>query len=261
MDIVIACVVLDVRVRTVTWRRNVGPFYADAFEIYPWMITSEKGRLVAQNAATWAIHRLDKFRGTSSAAVPVQEVSEEPIHRRFFLQLHAIWKAQFIDGHDDWTSRAILRSLKMVTAALRLSSATGATDSYFDYGRILGHWVSAFEILIHPGPAGTVNRQKVLDMLKSIPWQSAKLQEEVHRAEFGGGKVGQVRLANALYARMYNLRNDFLHGNPSGHKASNLITGPTFCRFHPRSTGWCSLQNLPTPTKSPGHPCRQGSGR
>lgn len=46
MDIVIACVVLDVRVRTVTWRRNVGPFYADSFEIYPWMIAPDgKGSL------------------------------------------------------------------------------------------------------------------------------------------------------------------------------------------------------------------------
>lgn len=41
MDIVAACVVLDARVRAVTWRRNVGPFYTDSFEIYPWMIDRE----------------------------------------------------------------------------------------------------------------------------------------------------------------------------------------------------------------------------
>ncbi|MGR9289900.1 hypothetical protein ACU8OS_15730 [Rhizobium leguminosarum] len=225
MDIVIACVVLDVRVRTVTWRRNVGPFYADSFEIYPWMIAPDGRRLVAQNAALWAVHELDRFRGTASAAVPVQEIGQEPVHPRFFKQLLAIWKSRFIDGQGDWTSRAILRSLKMATSALRLSSPTGSTESFYDYGRILSLWVSAFEILVHPGPTGKATRQKVLDLLKTIPWQSSMAREETHQADFGGGNIRNVRLANALYVKMNDLRNDFLHGNPVEPEKFRLDNG------------------------------------
>lgn len=231
MDIVIACVVLDVRVRTVTWRRNVGPFYADSFEIYPWMIDPEGKRLVAQNAALWAVHELDKFRGTASAAVPVQEVGHEPAHPRLFKQLYAIWKSRFIDGHDDWTSRAILRSLKMATSALRLSSPTGSTESFYDYGRILSLWVSAFEILVHPGATGRATRQRVLNLLKSIPWQSRMAMEELHPADFGGGNIADVRLANALYVKMNDLRNDFLHGNPVEPEKFRLENGTWILSF------------------------------
>ncbi len=225
MDIVIACVVLDVRVRTVTWLRNVGPFYSDSFELYPWMISPDGKRLVAGNAAHWAVHELERFRGAASAAVPVQEVGQEPAHPRFFKQLQEIWKSVFIDGRDDWTSRAILRSLKMATSALRLSSPTGSTESFYDYGRIISLWVSAFEILVHPGATGRATRQRVLDLLNAIPWQSGAMREEAHPADFGNGKVAKVRLANALYTRMNELRNDFLHGNPVEQEKFRLDNG------------------------------------
>lgn len=247
MDIVIACVVLDVRVRTVTWRRNVGPVYADSFEIYPWMIAPDGERVVAQNAALWAVHELGKFRGTASAAVPVQEVGQEPAHPRFFRQLHTIWKSQFIDGQDDWKSRAILRSLKMATSALRLSSPTGATDSFYDYGRILSLWVSAFEILIHPGPTGTATRQRVLDLLKTIPWRSKMMQEATHKADLGSGKVFEFQLANALYVKMNGLRNDFLHGNPVGPEKFRLDNGTGILRYAPAIFRMALSSMLPDP--------------
>nr|WP_305038049.1 hypothetical protein [Neorhizobium galegae] len=233
MDIVTACVVIDSRVRAVTWRRNVGPFYTDAFEIYPWMIDPEGKRLVAQNAAQWAVHELDRFRGIASAAVPVQEVGYDPTHPRFFKQLLAMWKSRFIDGNDDWRSRAVLRSLKMAASAMCLSSPTGSTESFYDYGRILSLWVSAFEILVHPGATGKANRQKVLDLLKTIPWQSKMAMEETHPADFGGGKTFNVRLANALYVKMYELRNDFLHGNPVEPEDFLLPNGTSILSFPP----------------------------
>lgn len=213
LDIVIATVVLDVRVRTVTWRRNVGPVYADSFDVYPWMVSPDGNRLVAQNAALWAIHDLDRFRGTPSPTVPVQDVGYEPAHPRLFRQLHELWRLRFIEGEENWTSRAVLRSLKMAASAMRLSSATGSSESFYDYGRILSQWVSAFEILGHPGPTGQVTRRRVLDLITSIPWQRSALQDARYPADFGGGNVRDVRLANSLYAKMHNLRNDFLHGN------------------------------------------------
>ncbi|CAK02898.1 hypothetical protein pRL80097 (plasmid) [Rhizobium johnstonii 3841] len=231
MDIVVACVVLDARVRAVTWRRNVGPFHTDAFEIYPWMIDPQGKRLVAGNAALWAIHELDKFRGAASAAVPVQDVGNEPAHPRFFKQLLALWKSRFIDGHNDWTSRAILRSLKMAASAMRLSSPTGSTESFYDYGRVLSLWVSAFEILVHPGATGKATRQRVLDLLKSIPWQSEMAREETHSADFGGGKTFDLRLANALYMKMNDLRNNFLHGNAVEPEDFRLKNGTLILSF------------------------------
>ncbi|WP_434118764.1 hypothetical protein [Sinorhizobium meliloti] len=113
----------------------------------------------------------------------------------------------------------------MATSALRLSSPTGSTESFYDYGRILSLWVSAFEVLVHPGSTGKATRQRVLDLLKTISWQSKMMQEATHQADFGGGNVGNVRLANALYVKMHDLRNDFLHGNPVETEKFRLDNG------------------------------------
>lgn len=65
----------------------------------------------------------------------------------------------------------------------------------------------------------------MLDLIKTIPWQSQMMQDEVHEADFGGGKIANVRLANSLYVKMTNLRNDFLHGNPVRPEDFRLANG------------------------------------
>ncbi|MFW8642022.1 hypothetical protein ACOJBO_01155 [Rhizobium beringeri] len=113
----------------------------------------------------------------------------------------------------------------MAASAMRLSSPTGSTESFYDYGRVLSLWVSAFEILVHSGATGKATRQRVLDLLKSIPWQSEMAREETHSADFGGGKTFDLRLANALYMKMNDLRNNFLHGNAVEPEDFRLKTG------------------------------------
>ena len=68
----------------------------------------------------------------------------------------------------------------------------------FDYGRILALWVSALEILVHPGKGSRADKRKVLEhlqMLSGLP----RTAETRHK-----------RLCRAIY----KWRNHFLHGNP-----------------------------------------------
>ena len=80
----------------------------------------------------------------------------------------------------------------------------------FDNGRILALWVSALEILVHPGKGRKVGRDQVLQLLGSGFW-------------FGENCAGK---AQQLCRRIYGLRNDFLHGNPIDVAAAQPLMSP-----------------------------------
>jgi hypothetical protein len=88
-----------------------------------------------------------------------------------------------------------------------------ATDTtFYDVGRLISLWVSAFEILVHPGGNGQANRDKVFELIEKTPWE---LQTTADRAHDTGGKTKVKRtLASWLYQKLYECRNNFLHGNP-----------------------------------------------
>lgn len=60
-DIVVAAVTLDVRVTSILAGSNRGPFYSNSFDIYPWMTSDRKDRLVATTPAISALHKLKAF--------------------------------------------------------------------------------------------------------------------------------------------------------------------------------------------------------
>ncbi|MGG7581828.1 hypothetical protein [Rhizobium sp. Nf11,1] len=160
-DIVVASVVLDVRVVSVLSHNNRGPFYSSSFDNYPWMISDREDRLHAITPALSAIHRLKDFRGLASPAVPIHRIDNGHVHEGLFKGLYRLWERQFIDEQDEWEPRSILRSLNMATAAMQVPT-TSIVETLFDWGRVIALWVSAFEILVHPGGSERADEAKVL---------------------------------------------------------------------------------------------------
>lgn len=122
-----------------------------------------------------------------------------------------------------WEARAILRSLNMATAAMQLPN-TSVAETIYDWGRVISLWVSAFEILLHPGGNGRADETKVLNMLSEIKWLRSKMLDASHPIKMGGRPPMGHTLAEWLYHRLYKLRNDYLHGNPvesSGFQMEN----------------------------------------
>lgn len=95
----------------------------------------------------------------------------------------------------------------------------GTDTTFYDVGRIVSLWVSAFEILVHPGGNGQANRDKVFDLIERTSWEIPASSQLIHDT---GGKTKVKRtLASWLHQELYDCRNDFLHGNPVDR--SNLL--------------------------------------
>ncbi|WP_284778355.1 hypothetical protein [Agrobacterium sp. lyk4-40-TYG-31] len=213
-DIVVAAVTLDTRVLTILSDNNRGPFYSSSFDIYPWMVTNRSDRLVAMTPAISALHQLKGFRGIASPSVPIHQVEDSHVHSGLFEGLYRLWTQQYLEEKGEaWEVRSILRSLNMAATAMEVPN-TSVTETIYDWGRVIAHWVSAFEILVHPGADGRADERMVLDMLARVEWRRGMLIEKSHSVKIGRGPASDRTLAEWLYHRLFKLRNDYLHGNP-----------------------------------------------
>src|SRR5208282_3002693 len=95
-------------------------------------------------------------------------------------------------------------------------------SSLATHGRTI-HWVSAFEILAHPGTSD-VGYKQVYKLVEKTTWNLTECKEVVY--EPYGHKPGQPKrtLPVWLYGELNRARNDFLHGNPITD--SRLIVPP-----------------------------------
>ncbi|MGV1785856.1 MULTISPECIES: hypothetical protein [Agrobacterium] len=228
-DIVVAAVTLDTRIVTILSDNNRGPFYSNSFDIYPWMVTTRGDRLIATTPAISALHQLKNFRGLASPGVPIHRVEDSHVHAGLFNGLYRLWMRQYLEeqcleAQDAWEARSILRSLNMATTAMEVPN-TSVTETIYDWGRVIAHWVSAFEILVHPGADGRADELKVLEMLSQVEWRRGKLIEASHPVKIGRSAASDRTLAEWLYHRLFKLRNDYLHGNPVEARGFNMDNG------------------------------------
>ncbi|WP_104668423.1 hypothetical protein [Ensifer adhaerens] len=230
-DVVVASVSLNARVQAILSNNVRGPFYSGSFDIYPWMISNRQDRIIARTPALSSLHRLQGFRGLASPALPIHRIDDPQVHVDLFAGLYRLWQRQHINGEDDWEPRAILRSLNMATAAMQLP-ITSVAETIYDWGRCISLWVSAFEILVHPGGNGRANQDKVLEMLWEIEWLYSAMRDAVHSINFGGKRgVEQRTLPEYLYNRLYRLRNDYLHGNPVESRGFQMDNGTSVLSY------------------------------
>jgi len=103
----------------------------------------------------------------------------------------------------------LFRSLEIAFHA-SLYPADGLT-SINDIGTRIALWVSAFEVLCHPG--GGVNKRHVQMVLANTPFSEKGLSSTRFSVKHGGTKF-RATLPEALYDDLYWARNQFLHGMP-----------------------------------------------
>jgi hypothetical protein len=100
----------------------------------------------------------------------------------------------------------------MANEASRMPAAGDIT--FYDVGRSIALWVSAFEILVHPG-RGWSGLSQVYELLDGVEWRLRETGHRVHLAYHPNPKKRSRRALGAwLYGELYRARNDFLHGNP-----------------------------------------------
>ena len=185
--------------------------YSSFFWIYPWMIDRNYEHIIAHTPAIFALHEAQAFRGQSSPDLSPKSVTRGDFDEPLLQVLLQRWMARYNVDEPAWHDIALFRSLNMANQASLIPA--GADATIHDFGRIIGLWVAAFEILVHPGGNGRANLERVFELLERIPWDDKKLG--FRRFETGTSRRSVRRnLACWVYKQMNTCRNNFLHGNP-----------------------------------------------
>jgi hypothetical protein len=124
------------------------------------------------------------------------------------------WRRHYFGKRRRWKDRALFRSLNMAVQAALLPAGVGTTIS--DLGRSISLWVSAFEILSHPR-ISKAGLSTVYPMLEGIAFCDRNVGRRRYAA-YSPGKKKKVKeprrsLPSWIYGKLYQARNDFLHGN------------------------------------------------
>jgi hypothetical protein len=130
------------------------------------------------------------------------------------------WKRHYFGRRRRWKDRALFRSLNM---AVQVASIPARVPTAFDLGRSVSLWVSALEILSHPRveKASPLTVYRLFEGVhycnRSVgrPKYAAHVPErEKARRKKAGLRPIRYPLTSWIYGKLYQTRNDFLHGNP-----------------------------------------------
>lgn len=174
-DILSIAVVPYARSQRLRFDRRTGLAFSNVFQFYPWMIDKAFDNVILTNPALKHVHFLAEFNGQSFPEQSPETLSENDIDGPLAGKLLNRWIIRFSGQPTDWRLKALFRSLNMTNEAARVPANTAAT--FYDVGRSLALWVSAYEILAHPDGEQPSNFDTVSALLEtgsrasSIPGQ------------------------------------------------------------------------------------------
>ena len=237
------------RAKRLRYDRGVPLVYSTAFQFYPWMLDKRYEDLIMTNPASLSMHLLSEFKGQSFPEQSQTSLMERDIDIPLAKALLERWVARFPQASMAWSDRALFRSLNMANEAARIPALVAST--FYDVGRTLALWVSAFEIVAHPGGTGQSNFLTVAAKIEKVKWLDPMLTAASHNV-VTGKKVTQRPLATWIYKKIYDLRNDYLHGNEVAGEALTLnnkaIIDFAACLYRLVLTGFLDLEfNQPMP--------------
>jgi len=184
--------------------------YSDTFSIYPWTLDKNYEYMSSYTPSGISLHVVEEFSGQSSPEISLKSLQTGDVDEPLMLALLKRWRIRYSGKSVTWKDRALFRSLNMANQA---SQAPGGTDTtYYDVGRSIALWISAFEILAHP-PNANANLQVVCELLEKVKWDNASLTARRYKTYEGRNKSTRRILACSIYGELYKVRNDFLHGN------------------------------------------------
>ena len=183
--------------------------HSNIFAFYPWMVDKKFESMLCVNPAMLATHLVEEFKGQSFPEHGHTSLMERALDEPLIKCLLDCWITRFADTEPDWQGLALFRSLNMANQAAQVPAHAAA--SIYDVGRSIALWVSALEILARP-EGGKVDYVVVSDLIARARWSCSKFTDIVHPVTFRGGTSNRV-FTSWLYHHIYQLRNDFLHGN------------------------------------------------
>lgn len=185
------------------------PLYSDHF-VFGYHIPLRDGWVGTLTGIVEGVNdEVHKFCGQPSPQIGSPDFFKTQVDPVLLSRLMTAWKLRYQYLRGDYNLRKLFRALAVAFQASRYPS-DGLT-SVNDVGLRIASWVSAFEVLFHPGPDGKVNEKVVLDAIGAIKWPSARLNARRFRLELER-KPYAANFPQAAYDELYHARNKFLHG-------------------------------------------------
>jgi hypothetical protein len=187
----------------VQWRVS----WSDQF-LFGYYAAGRNGSVVTLNGAARGLdHAIPSMQPDAQFGDPTKwslDVDQPLLER-----LLSCWRRCYLQRMHRGKLRRLFRSLEVAFHAA-LFPADGLT-SINDVGTRIALWVSALEILCHPG--GSVNKREVQQWLAAAPFSSKEMTRLRYTISFQKKKL-RATLPEALYDDVYWARNQFLHGMP-----------------------------------------------
>ena len=218
-DILVASSVPNAWSKNLVYANNRNqPSLSAYFWVYPWMIDRNFEHMIVSTPTTLSVHEASAIHGQSSPEHSPVHVRRQNFDEPLLSALLERWASRYRRANPTWADIALFRSLNIANQACQIPSSADAT--IFDFGRIISLWVSAFETLVHPGENSRATLNEVYALLERVPWLDKRLGHRRFQTRYRQTRTRR-NLACWLYNRIYDCRNDFLHGNPVSH--SKLI--------------------------------------
>lgn len=190
--------------------------YSNTFYLYPWMLDKNYQHLMTSTISGMGLHMVSKFGGQSSPDIFAHDLQQQDIDETLFKVLLQRWESRYFKPKPSHADIALFRSLNMATVACQTPGVVDTT--MYDVGRIVALWVSAFEILAHPGPGKSVHLTTVYDLFESIKYQDKNIGKKRYMAWMPRlRQCTRGNLPRFVYGQLYEARNAFLHGNEVSH--------------------------------------------
>lgn len=211
-DLIALSVVLYARAQTLLHPHQHRTRFANSFAFYPWMLDRKYDQLLMQTIGHMGVHDLSAFTGQSSPEVFVSNLhSRRDFDIPLLEALIARWGIRYSVRRPTWDDTALFRSLNMAYQASHMPATVDFT--HYDFGRSLALWVSAFEILAHPGRGGRSSLNAVYLQLERVQWIHSTSGHRRYASYSNHGPRIRRPIASWLYGEIYQLRNAYLHGN------------------------------------------------
>lgn len=192
--------------------------YSNSFGLYPWTLSRDNEALIASTPAFKGFHDVKQFHGQSSPELPVMRVEDRDIDTTMLDALVLRWKRYYF-GRRRWKDRALFRSLNM---AVQAGAIPANVPTIFDLGRSISLWVSAFEILSHPR-VEIASVMTVYRLFEGVHYCDRSVGRRRYAAYIPQREKSKRKRAGLplrhplpcwIYGKLYQARNNFLHGNP-----------------------------------------------
>ncbi len=188
--------------------------YSDYFDLFPLSSYGDKYYTISTPASNSLVGNA-KVKYQRNYVLPKLNFFHIDTNDEILNSLLKLWNEHFIKRRNN-KRVSLFRSLQIVYSACKMPVDNFST--IYDYGMKLGFWVSAFEVLFHPGKNNYIGYRDILKKLSEVKFKLSILNRKMYKID----NLLKSNVVGKAYKEIYDNRNAFFHGNTVKFNDLNL---------------------------------------